>query len=355
MPYPSVLLHDHLDGGVRPQTVLELAADHGYGDLPADTVPSLAAWFDQSRSGSLEKYLEAFAHTFGVMQHPEAIERIAYEAVIDLSADDVVYAEIRFCPALHTTMGTTPSEAVEAAVAGLANGAKETGLSWGLIIDALRHRNHSLEMARLAAENRHLGVVGFDLAGPEAGFPPDDHLAAFRLARSQGLRVTIHAGEHAGRQGVAYMASAMDICGAERLGHGVELIHDCVLEGGDIVKLGPVASRIRERRIALEICPASNLATGGLEPEDHPIGALYRAGFNVTLSTDNRLMSKTAMSDEFDFVTKYHGFELMDLARTTWRSLDAAFCPWEVKARLWEDVIAPAYAAGGVDLDKQWR
>jgi len=355
MPYSSVLLHDHLDGGVRPQTVLELAEDHGYADLPSKTAQGLAAWFDQSQSGSLEKYLEAFTHTIGVMQHPEAIERIAYEAVIDLSADGVVYAEIRFCPALHTILGMTTIRAVEAAAAGLANGAEETGLRWGLIIDALRHRNHSLEMARLATETRHLGVVGFDLAGPEAGFPPDGHLAAFRLARSQGLRVTIHAGEHAGRHGVAYIASAMDVCGAERVGHGVELINDCVLEDGDIVRLGPVARRVRERRIALEMCPASNLATGGLEPEDHPVGALYRAGFNVTLSTDNRLMSKTAMSDEFDFVTKYHGFEVIDLARTTWQSLDAAFCPWEVKAELWEDVISPAYTASGVDLEKKWR
>jgi len=355
MPYPSVLLHDHLDGGLRPQTVLELAEAHGYADLPSDDAPGLEAWFDQSRSGSLEKYLEAFAHTIGVMQHPDAVERVAYEAALDLSADGVTYAEIRFCPALHTGSGMSPKRVVEAASSGLANGASGTGLRWGLIVDALRDRDDSLEMARLATESRHLGVVGFDLAGPEAGFPPGDHLAAFRLARSAGLRLTIHAGEHAGRSGVAHMAAAMDLCGAERLGHGVELIYDCAVEDGEIAKVGKVASRIRERRIPLEMCPASNLATGGIEPEDHPIGPLYRAGFNVTLSTDNRLMSATAMSDEFDFVSKYHRFEPVDLARTTWRSLDAAFCPWEAKAELWEDVIAPEYTAGGVDIEMTWR
>jgi adenosine deaminase len=355
MPFPSVLLHDHLDGGMRPETVLDLAEKHGYPDLPADTASGLKAWFDQSDSGSLERYLEAFTHTIGLMQHPEAIEQVAYEAAVDLSADGVVYAEIRFCPALNTMAGMAPQRVVEAAASGLAQGADETGLKWGLIVDALRHRSDSLEMARLAVATRHLGVVGFDLAGPEAGFPPGGHLAAFRIARAEGLRVTIHAGEHAGRHGVAYMADAMDMCGAERLGHGVELINDCVLDDGEIVKLGKVAGRIRERRIALEMCPASNLATGDLQPEDHPIGALYRAGFNVTLNTDNRLMSATSMSDEFDFVTKFHRFDTADLARTTWRSLDAAFCEWEVKAELWEDVIAPAYSASGVDLEMAWR
>lgn len=335
--------------------MLELAEEHGYADLPSDTAPGLAAWFDRSKSGSLEKYLEAFTHTIGVMQHPEAIERVAYEAALDLSADGVVYAEIRFCPALHTVQGTSPNLVVEAAASGLAKGAEETGLRWALIVDALRHRDDSVELARLALETRHLGVVGFDLAGPEAGFPPGDYLAACRLARAQGLRLTVHAGEHAGRDGVAYMAAAVDLCGAERLGHGVELINDCLVEDGEIVKLGRVAQRIRDRRIALEMCPASNLATGGLELDSHPIGAFHRAGFNVTLSTDNRLMSATAMSDEFYFVTKYHRFETVDLARVTWRSLDAAFCPWETKVELWEDVIAPVYAASGVDLEMVWR
>jgi adenosine deaminase len=289
------------------------------------------------------------------MQHPDAIERVAYEAALDLSADGVVYSEIRFCPSLNTLKGTSVERVIQAAASGLAMGEQETGLKWSLIIDALRHWDDSLELARVAASSRDLGVVGFDLAGPEAGFPPGDHLPAFRLARAEGMRVTIHAGENAGGNGVAYMAAAMDVCGAERLGHGVELIEDCLVEDGDIVKIGKVAQRIRERRIPLEMCPASNLATRSMLPEEHPIGAFYRAGFNVTLSTDNRLMSATSMSDEFDFVTKHHGFDTTDLARITWRSLDAAFCSWETKAELWEDLIAPGYAATGVDIETAWR
>jgi adenosine deaminase len=355
MPLPSVLLHDHLDGGLRPNTVLELAEQHGYQDLPAGSDDELAAWFHQTDSGSLEHYLEAFTHTIGVMQHPEAIERVAYEAAVDLSADGVAYAEIRFCPSLNTRAGTSVESVIQAAASGLAMGEKETGLKWNLIVDALRHWEDSLDLARVAAASRDLGVVGFDLAGPEAGFPPADHLPALRLARTQGLRVTIHAGENAGGNGVAYMASAMDTCGAERLGHGVELVEDCIVEDGEIVKLGKVAQRIRDRRMPLEMCPASNLATSAMSAQDHPVGAMYRAGFNVTLSTDNRLMSATSMSDEFDFVTKHHGFDVTDLARITWHSLDAAFCSWETKAALWEDLIAPGFASAGADVERVWR
>ena len=355
MPLPSVLLHDHLDGGVRPQTVIDLAGELGYEALPTDDAADLAAWFDQRDSGSLERYLGAFVHTIGVMQTPAGLERVAYEAAVDLSAEGVVYAEIRFCPVLHTDRGLQPTAVIEAVASGLAMGAHDTGMRWALIIDALRHREDSLEMARLAAACRHLGVVGFDLAGPEAGHPPEHHLPAFHHARSQGLRLTIHAGENAGTQGVSSVASAMDGCGAERLGHAVELAQDCVIEDGEVVKIGAVASRVRERRIPLEMCPASNLATSGLAPEQHPVGAFYRAGFNVTLSTDNRLMSSTSMPAEFDFVSNHHGFGIDDLARTTWRSLDAAFCPWETKAELWEDAITPAYAAAGADIERVWR
>jgi adenosine deaminase len=354
MSLPSVLLHDHLDGGLRPRTVLELAEAGGYRDLPADNDLDLAAWFDQKDSGSLEQYLQAFEPTIAVMQDAGALERVAYEAAVDLAADGVVYAEIRFSPLLHLKKGMEPAEVIEAVAAGMRLGEDETGLKWGLIIDALRHIHDSERLALLALEHRDLGVVGFDIAGPEAGFPPEDHLAAFRLARGGGLRVTIHAGESGGTRGVAHMASAMDQCGAERIGHGVEIINDCEVHEDGISGLGPVARRLRDRRMPLEMCPSSNLATNRLQPDQHPVGLLYRAGFNVTLSTDNRLMSSTSMSEEFDFVRKYHGFEIEDLARVTWRSLDAAFCPWELKAALWEDVIAPASAAAGAKPEPVW-
>jgi adenosine deaminase len=349
---PSVLLHDHLDGGLRPATILEIAEATGYRDLPADDPESLAAWFDQSESGSLERYLEAFTHTIAVMQDAPSLERVAYEAARDLAAAGVVYAEIRFCPRLHTEKGLDMKTVVEAVASGFANSG--TGLVWGLIIDALRQYDDSMEMAELAVACRHLGVVGFDLAGPEAGNPPRRHLAACSFARQSGLRLTIHAGEAAGVDGPAYMAEAMDLCGAERLGHGVEIVRDCVIEDGEIVKLGEVASRIRDRQIPLEMCPYSNLATGALTAAQHPIGALYRSGFNVTISTDNRLMSSTSMPKEFEFVTTHHGLGVTDLARITRRSLAAAFCGHETKVRLWEERIAPAYVEAGAEIDARW-
>jgi adenosine deaminase len=353
VPLPTVLLHEHLDGGLRPSTVLELADSTGYTDLPADSADELASWFDQSESGSLERYLDSFAHTIGVMQDADSLERVAHEAAVDLAADGVVYAEIRFCPWLHTTKGLDPRTVIEAVAAGLAGSG--TGLEWGLIVDAMRDKEHSMEMARLAVEMRGSGVVGFDLAGAESGNPPSRHLAACRFARESGLRLTLHAGEAAGADGPAYMAEAMDVCGAERIGHGVEIVRDCILEEGEIVKLGSVASRIRDRQVALEMCPASNMATGAIQPHEHPIGALFRAGFNVTISTDNRLMSSTSLSAEFDFVRSHHGFGLDDLAVTTRRSLVAAFCSHDTKARLWEDLIAPVYQEAGAEVDRRWR
>lgn len=351
MPLPSVLLHDHLDGGLRPETLLELAGAAGYTELPASDAEGLASWFDQSESGSLEGYLDSFRHTIGVMQDRDSLERVAYEAVIDLAADGVVYAEIRFCPDLHTARGLSPGKVIEATTAGLTKGASETGLVWGLIVDAMRQDDRSIEMARLAVANRTRGVVGFDLAGPEVGNPPRRHLAACRHVRESGLRLTIHAGEAAGAFGPAYMAEAMDLCGAERIGHGVQVVSDCVVRDGEVVSVGRVASRVRDRQVPLEMCPASNLATGGLRPDQHPIGALHRAGFNVTISTDNRLMSNTSMSSEFEFVQRHHGFTLDDLALVTRRSLAAAFCEHQTKARLWDGAIAPAYRDAGAKVE----
>ena len=351
MSLPSVLLHDHLDGGLRTQTVLELADSIGYRDLPADNVDDLDKWFDQSESGSLEGYLESFHHTIAVMQDREAIERVAYEAAVDVASDGVVYAEFRFCPGLFTRKGLSTSQVLDAAASGLRNASGDSGLRWGIIVDALRHLDDSMLMAQAAIASRDAGVVGFDLAGPEAAHPPTDHLAACRLVRESGLRLTLHAGEAGGERGVEYIASAMDMCGAERLGHGVEIVNDCVFEDGEIVKLGRVASRVRDRQVALELCPTSNMATSRLAPEDHPLGALYRSGFCVTLSTDNRLMSHTSMSNEFQFAIVHHQMTERDLARVSANSLRAAFCDYETKLELWEDLISPGYGAAGVEPD----
>ena len=351
---PSVLLHDHLDGGLRPGTILELASDHGYDGLPAADEGTLAAWFDQSESGSLERYLEAFDHTIAVMQLAEALERVAYEAVLDLAADGVVYAEFRFCPSLFTGRGLDELDVVDAVAAGLRLGESETELKWAIIVDALRQFDDSMAMARVATARRAAGVVGFDIAGPEAPFPPTDHLSACKYIRESGLRLTLHAGEAGGDKGVSYIASAMDVCGAERVGHGVEIVRDCVLDGGEIVKLGSVASRVRDRQLPLELCPTSNLATNKLDPKDHPLGALFRAGFNITLSTDNRLMSHTSMTNEFNFAREHHGLTTDDLAFVTRRSLQAAFCDYETKRMLWETRIAPGYVSAGAEVDEKW-
>ncbi|MDH3464018.1 MAG: adenosine deaminase [Acidimicrobiia bacterium] len=354
MLLPSVLLHDHLDGGLRPQTVLELARKHGYEYLPAPDLAGLEAWFDQSESGSLERYLEAFDHTIAVMQTYDAIERVAYEAVIDLSGDGVVYAELRFCPAQHTSMGLRPIEVIEAVSAGMKRGAVETGLEWGLIIDSLRHLHRADDLAKLAVSARHLRVVGFDIAGPEAGFPPRDHRAGFNYASRNGLGITIHAGEAGGRRGVANMASAVDDCHAQRIGHGVEIINDCEVDSGEIVALGPVARRIRDRFIPLEMCPASNMATSRLEPDAHPFGPLFRAGFNVTLSTDNRLMSHTSMSREYEFAIKHARLTEADLIEVARRSLAASFTTSELRAQIWAEGIAPGFRAAGLPVRSDW-
>ncbi len=355
MRLPAVLLHDHLDGGLRPQTVIDLAAETGYSDLPTRDPHALANWFDQSESGSLKAYLEAFTHTIGVMQTPPALERVAYEAIVDLAADGVVYAEIRFSPPLHTEDGLSPAQVIQSVAKGLEAGREETGLEWRVIIDALRHAHNSYDIAKLATESMEYGVVAFDLAGPEEGYPPEDHAAACRLALESGLRLTIHAGEDAGVHGVEYIASAVERCGAERIGHGVQIIEDCSVEDNEIVHMGPVAERIRSRRTALELCPASNLATGSWDAMGHPLGLLYRAGFNVTINTDNRLMSSTAMSKEFDFAQSQHGFSVEDLATVTRNSLEAAFCDDDTKKHLWENVIGPSYAEAGADVRLAWR
>ena len=338
---PKILLHDHLDGGLRVETVLDLAEAHDYSALPATTGPALADWFDQSRSGSLATYLEAFTHTIAVMQTADALHRVAYEAVLDTAADGVVYAEFRFAPFNHTQAGLDPHDVVDSVLGGLSDGGRETGMSTALILDAMRQRDLSTQVARLAVEFSHRGVVGFDLAGPERGFPADHHLVACRTAREANLGLTIHAGE---ADGLHSIWTALQRCGAHRIGHGVHIIDDCAVERGEIVKLGPLATYVRDFGVPLEVCPTSNLHTGGWTPETHPVGALYRAGFHITLSTDNRLMSRTRLSDEFRLVVDHQGFTIEDLRSVTENALEASFASLPLKKELHRDRIVPGYA-----------
>src|SRR5690348_1382090 len=295
---PKVLLHDHLDGGVRPATVVELAERVGYRHLPSTDVPELARWFrEASGSGSLERYLETFVHTVAVMQTAEGIARVAQECAEDLADDGVVYAEVRWAPEQHTDRGLSLEEVVDAALLGFRRGeaaAAERGhrIRIGALVTAMRHAARSREIAELAVEYRDRGVVGFDIAGAEAGFPPTRHLDAFEYLRRENFHFTIHAGE---AFGLPSIWEALQWCGADRLGHGVRIVDDIAPDGS----LGRLAQYVRDKRIPLEMCPSSNAQTGAAKSiAEHPIGELRRRHFRVTVNTDNRLMSCTSMSRE---------------------------------------------------------
>lgn len=314
---PKVELHNHLDGGVRVATLLELADGIGY-QLPGTDIDSLSEWFYQGKSGSLERYLAAFEHTIAVMQTADAVERIAYEATQDLADDGVIYAEIRYAPVLTTIGGMSREDSIEAALAGFARGRGDTGTVVNLIVDAMRERPNSLADAAAAVRFADQGVVGFDLAGPESGFPADAHIAACRFAAESGLHLTIHAGE---ADGISSIRSAVEICHAERIGHGIRIIDDIAPDGS----LGPLALRLRDEQVPLEVCPTSNLHTLSIAPEEHPLGRLYRAGFCVTLNTDNRLMSRVTLTDEFHLAVAYQGMSIDDLHAITRNAANAAF------------------------------
>ena len=342
---PKVLLHDHLDGGLRPQTVLELADEAGYRDLPAGDPEALGRWFRQSAdSGSLVRYLETFAHTVAVMQRPEAVSRVARECALDLAADGVVYAEVRMAPELLTAQGTPIEEAVEAILDGFAKGSAEaagagTPITVGTLLCAMRQADRWDEVAELVVRHRDDGVVGFDLAGPEIGFPPDRHPSAIALLDRAGAHRTVHAGEAAG---IDSIVAALDGAHAERLGHGVR-IADEVAEDGT---LGPVAQRVLDAQVPLEVAPSSNVQTGAYPSlAAHPVGQLHRLGFAVTVNTDNRLMSGVSVTSELTDVARTCGWGWDDVQKVTERALAAAFLPEQERARLLADVVRPGYAA----------
>ncbi|RPI23578.1 MAG: adenosine deaminase, partial [Actinobacteria bacterium] len=312
-------------------------------ELPAAGEEELRTWFHQGRSGSLPRYLEAFAHTVGVMRDGEACRRVAFEAGVDLAADGVVYAEVRFGPGLHVPFGMRREEVIEAVLDGFAAAAAETGIALHAIVTALRHMADSEDVARAAVRFAGEGVVAFDLAGPEAGYPADDHLAALRIASEAGLGLSIHAGEGDGPES---MWRAIARCRAQRIAHGVRIIDDTVLRDGDVVEVGALARRVRDHRIHLEVAPTSNLHTGTFpDATRHPLGALYRAGFNIGINTDNRLMSGVTVSDEYAFAVEHHGFTVADLGAVTEAALHAGFGDWPQRRRLIEGVVRPAYAS----------
>jgi adenosine deaminase len=340
---PKVLLHEHLDGVLRPKTVIELAKSAEYHQLPSEDPEELAHWFYQgANQGNLPKYLEGFAHTIAVMQTEEALERSAYEQAEDLSQDGVVYFETRFAPVFHTRNGLSHDQVVSAVLRGLEQGRKAFGISAGLIICAMRDMDVSLEMAELAVDFRERGVVGFDLAGEEGGFPPKKHVEAFHYIQRQNFNITIHAGEGFGKESIW---QAIQYCGAHRIGHGTRLIDDVAMAGGQAVKLGDLAQYVLDKRIPLEICLLSNVHTGAAPSvAEHPFKILYQEKFRVTLNTDNRLMSDTSMTKEFQAASEAFDLSLDDFEKITINAMKSAFLPYDQRCDLIYSVIKPGYA-----------
>jgi adenosine deaminase len=342
---PKVLLHDHLDGGLRPATIVDLAAEIGH-QLPATDDERLRAWFlSAADSGSLERYLETFAHTVAVMQTEAALCRVATECALDLAADGVVYAEVRFAPEQHLNEGLTLDAVVEAVLAGLEQGRAEAArhgqsIRVGTLLTAMRHAARSNEIAELAVRYRDAGVVGFDIAGAEAGYPPTRHLDAFEYLQRENFHFTIHAGE---AFGLPSIWQAIQWCGADRLGHGVRIVDDIDLATG---QLGRLAAYVRDKRIPLELCPSSNVQTGAARSiADHPIGLLRDLRFRVTVNTDNRLMSGTSMTREMELLVDAFGYGLPELQWFTVNAMKSAFIPFDERLSIIEGAVKPGYAA----------
>ncbi|MFV1969636.1 MAG: adenosine deaminase [Acidimicrobiia bacterium] len=337
---PKAVLHDHLDGGLRPETIFELADEQGYTGLPASDVDGLATWFYQGASGSLRTYLEAFEQTVSVMQTESAISRVAYEAGVDLAVDGVVYAEVRYGPSLSMRRGLSREAVLEAILDGFERAKRDSGICIYGIATALRHETDSGAVARAASRYVGRGIVAFDLAGPEKGFPPDEHLEACNIATEAGLGVTLHAGEGDGPNS---MWRALALCGAQRLGHGVHVVEDAHFERGTLSNLGSFARRVRDHRIPLEVAITSNLHTGSwTAAPEHPFGALYAAGFNVSINTDNRLMSGISMSDEYALAATAFGLSTGDLNEITVNAIKAGFGDWPTRRALIDRVEVAA-------------
>jgi adenosine deaminase len=340
---PKVVLHDHLDGGLRPATVVELAREVGYRALPSEDPEKLARWFHRgARRGSLPQYLEGFRHTCAVLQTEDALERAAFEMMEDMQADGVVYVETRFAPVFHTERGLHWDEVVSAVLRGLERGREAFGVGYGLIICAMRDMKLSLEMAELAVDFRNRGVVGFDLAGEEGGFPPKKHIDAFHYIQRENFNITIHAGEAFGKESIW---QAIQWCGAHRIGHATRLVEDITRpRTRGAVRLGYLAQYVLDKRIPLEICLTSNVDTGAVRSiGEHPFGLLFKERFRVTLNTDDRLMSDTTMTNEFRIARRVFRLTLDDLEKVTINAMKSAFLPHQERLDYIYKVIKPGY------------
>jgi len=340
---PKVLLHDHLDGGLRPETIIELAKDLRYTKLPTKDAGELAEWFHRgANKGNLVDYLQGFEHTAAVMQTKEALERVAYEMMEDMKNDNICYVETRFAPVFHTQNGLWYEDIVSAVLEGLERGRKDLGVGYGLILCGMRNMKNTLEIAELAVNFRNEGVVGFDLAGEEGGYPPKKHIEAFQFIQRANFNITIHAGEAFGKESIW---QAIQWCGAHRIGHATHLIEDFTLDkDGNVVGFGDLAQYVLDKRIPLEICLLSNVHTGAVDKiENHPFGLLFKEKYRVTLNTDDRLMSDTTMSKEFLVAIDVFNLNLEDLEKITLNSMKSAFIQYKERLHFIYNVIKPGY------------
>jgi adenosine deaminase len=341
---PKVLLHDHLDGGLRPKTIVELARETGYEGLPTTDPDQLSEWFQTNANrGSLPLYLQGFEHTCGVMQTEEALERVAYETLEDMKNDGVVYVETRFAPVLHTRKGLHPENVMRAVIHGLERGRKDFGVHYGVILCAIRSMPPDLsqEIAELAVDFRPHGVVGFDLAGEEGGFPAKKHLDAFHYIQRENFNITIHAGEGFGKESIW---QAIQWCGAHRIGHATRLVEDMRIKDGTVLSMGTLAQYVLDKRIPLEVCLTSNLHTGAVRKlAEHPFAIFFKYRFRVTLNTDNRLMSGISLTDEYRLASEVFGLGIPDLERLSINAMKSAFYPYKDRVALIYDVLKPGY------------
>jgi len=340
---PKVLLHDHLDGGLRPQTIIELANEHKYNKLPTKDPEELAIWFHRgANKGNLVEYLQGFEHTCGVMQTREALERVAYEMIEDMKNDGVCYVETRFAPVYHTQKGLYYEESVNAVLKGLERGKKNFGVGYGLIICGMRNMKNTLDFAELAVNFRKQGVVGFDLAGEEGGYPPKKHIEAFQFIQRANFNITIHAGEAFGKESIW---QAIQWCGAHRIGHATHLMEDLVYDkDGNVVQFGELAQYILDKRVPLEICLLSNVHTGAVDKiENHPFGTLFKEKFRVTINTDDRLMSDTTLTKEYLTAIEHFNLTFDDIEKININAMKSAFLHYNERLNYIYKVIKPGF------------
>lgn len=339
---PKVLLHDHLDGGLRPQTIIDLAKEIKY-KLPASDAGELQDWFFRgANKGNLVEFLQGFKYTTAVMQTKESLTRVAYEMMEDMKNDGVCYVETRFSPVFHTSNGLYYDDIVTAVLEGLEKGKNDFGVGYGLILCGMRNMKNTLEIAELAVNYRDQGVVGFDLAGEEGGYPPKKHIEAFQFIQRANFNITIHAGEAFGKESIW---QAIQWCGAHRIGHATHLVEDFTFDkNNEVAGFGNLAQYILDKRIPLEICLLSNVHTGAIDRiENHPFGHFFKEKFRVTINTDDRLMSNTTMTKEFLTAIEYFSLNLDDIEKITINSMKSAFIPYKERLYYIYNIIKPGF------------